>query len=408
MLYRPIDCCRVCKHTGLTRVLDLGDMALTGVFPSPDEAVPTTPLRLVRCLKCHASQLAHNYDLATLYGPTYGYRSSLNSSMVAHLREKARLLSKRCALDPYDVVVDIGSNDGTFLSNFPDNDSFGVDPLSHRMDDRYPARCKRVAEFFDGERLAHLMGKRKARLVTTIAMFYDLPDPVLFARDVASILSDEGTWHIEVAYWPELVRLNAFDGICQEHLLYYSLTSLNEVVRRAGLYIHRIEFNNTNGASIAVDVKKSVPLTRPPKLLEVLLAERDHNRGWNEEALAACLPLIGNELRERINEIHRDGGLVLGLGASTKGNVLLQHFHLHLLAISDVNPDKYGKVTPGTHIPIVNEAEAAALKPTHYLVLPWHFRSNLIGRMASFLTNGGSLLFPLPAVEVVTNALQER
>lgn len=382
-------------------VIDLGVMALTGVFPAVgDEPAPATPLVVCRCGSCHTSQLRHDYTLTELFGPTYGYRSGLNKSMRDHLRSKAGELRW---MNPGDLVVDIGSNDGFFLSQFPEQQRIGVDPLLGQLGTNfagspYYTGCIAVPAFFDAQTVLAASGGKKAKLVTSIAMFYDVPDPVKFAKDVRSLLTDDGVWHLEVSYWPGLLRMNAFDTVCQEHIFYYSLTSLMRILAEADLYVEEIGFNYTNGSSVALDIVKT-PVT-PPDGLGAMVALETADAGRAEARLAERLPSMRVTMRALLEQIAADGGKVLGLGASTKGNVLLQYFGLDLEAIGEVNADKFGRVTPGTKIPIISEEKALQMNPSHLLVLPWHFRQNLIDRMHNYLEDGGKLIFPLPFQQV--------
>ena len=394
----PITECRVCGGN-LRVAIDLGHLALTGVFPKPSPGtpweVPITPLSVCRCESCHTSQLRHSYSLPDLFGPTYGYRSALSKAMKEHLRSKASEL--RWHVHASDYVVDIGSNDGWFLGQFNDNvNTIGVDPLATQFAEHsfYPSSCQVITGFFDPRPVLEIMGRKRAKVVTSIAMLYDVPDPVRFARDVASILAEDGIWHIEVSYWPGLLRLNGFDTICQEHLFYFNLTSLVRILAEADLFVEDISFNFVNGSSVTLDVVKT-PMTPPPTLGAAVAIEAAE-MGRAEARLAERLPAMRITMRALLDKIRSDGGHVLGLGASTKGNVLLQHFGIELEAIADVNPDKWGCVTPGTKIPIIDEDKALAMKPSHLLVLPWHFRQQMIDRMHDYLQGGGKLIFPLP------------
>ena len=409
--YRQIERCRVGGTTHLISVLDLGQQALTGVFPrSPEEAVTTGPLELVWCPESGLLQLHHSYDPGEMYGDNYGYRSGLNQSMVDHLAGKVRYLERMVGPKDGDVVLDIGSNDGTTLKAYaqPGLTRIGIDPTGRKFAAYYPADIKLVPEFFSAHAY-RAAAPKPARIVTSIAMFYDLESPVDFAREVASVLADDGIWHFEQSYMPSMLRLNAYDTICHEHLEYYSLGVVDRIVKAAGLRIVDVVMNNVNGGSFAVTAAKASNRTYRSNeaVIDWLLAQEDR--------MGLGTPRPFREFEERVFR-HRDdltrlvrtlvtdGKKVLGYGASTKGNVLLQFCGLttaEIPAIAEVNEDKFGRVTPGTHIPIVSERDARAMKPDYFLVLPWHFKDGIMRRERDYLASGGKFIFPFPEIEIV-------
>ncbi len=251
-----INGCRMCGNTDLRPVLDLGDQYLTGVFPKPleQQSVSHGPLELVRCSggaeTCGLVQLHHSYDSSELYGASYGYRSGLNRSMVDHLRRKAEWLANFVGPDEGDIVVDIGSNDGTTLSFFSDKlVRVGIDPTVAKFSEFYESGIHLIPEFFSADSIDTALGGRKARIVTSIAMFYDLASPQLFVNDVASVLADDGVWHFEQSYLPLMLQTNAYDTVCHEHLEYYALSQVKRVLDQAGLKILDVETNDVNGGS---------------------------------------------------------------------------------------------------------------------------------------------------------------
>jgi len=408
-----ITSCRACGNTDLVPVLHLGIQTLTGVFPkSKDAAITRGPLSLVKChgepeRVCGLLQLAHSYPQSEMYGDNYGYRSSLNRSMVEHLHRKIAALDALQPLEAGSVVLDIGSNDGTTLSAYsPDLVRVGVDPTAGRFADRYPPGALVVPELFSPEAFLRASGGRKASRITSLAMFYDLPAPQAFVEGVASILADDGLWHLEQAYLPAMLENLTYDTVCHEHLEYYGLAQIRWLMQHAGLTVVDAEANLVNGGSFAVTVAKT-PRAPSERLLR-LQAQEDslalHSLA-PYQAFAHRVEAHRQALRETMDKLKHAQARVLGLGASTKGNVLLQYCNISnqdLAAIGDVNPDKYGCYTPGTHIPIVSDEEARAMKPDVFLVLPWHFRQGMVAREAAFLQRGGRLLFPLPRIELVS------
>ena len=411
-MYRQVTACRICGGEGLDVLLELGTQFLTGVFPRRSDAPLTKgPLTLVRCDTCGLVQLLHSYEKTELYGPQYGYRSSLNRRMVDHLEDKAQALTRAVDLRPDDVVVDIGSNDGTLLSFFSGRKLtlLGIDPSAARWQSGYPADCRLIADFFTADIYRGALGRRKARLVTSIAMFYDLERPLDFAHQVADVLADDGIWHLEQSYLPAMLRVNAYDTICHEHVEYYALAQIKWLADKVGLAILDVECNDVNGGSFAVTLGRNRRLApRQGDRIERLLDE-ERRAGFGSlrpfEEFRARVLAHKRELRARLEGIRARGGRVLGYGASTKGNVILQFAGIDrdlLPAIAEVNEDKFGCVTPGTWIPIISEADARARKPDYFLVLPWHFRAGIVEREAAYLAAGGRLLFPLPTIDVVS------
>src|SRR6266581_2104982 len=411
-MYGQITGCRICGSEWLEVLLELGTQFLTGVFPrSPDESLTKGPLTLVRCDECGLVQLLYSYERTELYGAHYGYRSSLNRTMVNHLEAKAQMLMRTVDLRPDDVVVDIGSNDGTLLSFFSGKNLclLGVDPSAARWRGGYPVDSQLIADFFSADLYRSALGQRKARIVTSIAMFYDLERPLEFVREVADILADDGIWHLEQSYLPAMLRANAYDTICHEHVEYYAFAQIKWLADKVGLTILDVERNDVNGGSFAVTLGRNRRLApRGGDRVERFL-DAERRMGFNSlhpfEEFRKRVLSHKRELRQRLEDIRARGESVLGYGASTKGNVILQFAGIDrdlLPAIAEVNEDKFGCVTPGTWIPIIPEADARARKPNYFLVLPWHFRTGIIEREAAYLAAGGRLLFPLPSIEVVS------
>jgi SAM-dependent methyltransferase len=416
-MFREIEACRICGNRDLVPILSLGEQYLTGVFPSVRNAdLSKGPLELVACNRashskaCGLVQLRQTYNLNEMYGDNYGYRSSLNRAMVKHLEEKVRHLIERYPLKPGDLVLDIGSNDGTLLSFYPQLGVtvVGIDPTAKKFAQFYAKHISLIPDFFSAESFRKKFATKRARIVTSIAMFYDLEDPLRFMKDVASILHEEGIWHFEMSYLPSLLRTMGYDTICHEHLEYYSLRQIKWMVDRCGLKVVNVELNRTNGGSFAVTVARQVS-SHPEatvQLKQLLHAEETQGLSTvaQQRAFAKAVATHRKKLLSLLQRLKEQKQTVIGYGASTKGNVLLQHCGITaelLPAIAEVNKDKFGCFTPGTNIPIIPEAEAHAMKPDYLFVLPWHFRDNLIQRESAFLRQGGKMIFPLPEIVIV-------
>lgn len=404
-MFHAIHRCRVCGSTNLAPVVNLGVQTLTGVFPQWVGAEITRgPLEVVRCAgDCGLVQLRHSYDPDELYGGDYGYRSALNRSMVDHLHETVKKLTSRVPLGPGDVVLDIGSNDGTTLSFYPESATLiGIDPTAAKFAKYYRPHIAIVPDFFTSEAFLTASGGKQAAIVTSIAMFYDLEDPLGFMRQIRSILAPGGVWHVEMSYLPSLLAANAYDTICHEHTEYYSLATVVWMADHVGFSIVDASLNDTNGGSFALTLSSAEPgeTNHAPVVAQMLATEQltGLSQPGTFTRFAASVAEHGHELRKLLENLKAQQQRVLGLGASTKGNVILQYCGLGpelIEGIAEVNEDKIGCVTPGTGIPIVSEKTALDMKPDVFLVLPWHFREGMIRRMQS---TGIRLLFPLPTI----------
>ena len=414
MSARAITACRCWGATALESVLSLGVQHLTGVFPrSTEERVTSGPLELVKCVSadgCGLVQLRHTYDSAEMYGANYGYRSGLNQSMVRHLGKTVASIVATYPPSPDALVLDIGSNDGTTLSFMPKSvRRVGMDPTIVKYGQYYAEGIQKIPDFFSARTFRANFGDERAEIITSIAMFYDLDDPLAFVRDIADVLAPNGIWYFEQSYLLTMLTQNAYDTICHEHLEYYALRQINWMMRRCGLRVIDVTLNDVNGGSFSVTVCHEGATHQPnaSAIAEVEAGERLARLDELEpyHAFAGRVVAHRDALKALIGDIRSRGESVLGYGASTKGNVILQYCGLtnaDIPAIAEVNPDKYGAFTPGTHIPIISEAEAHARQPDYFLVMPWHFRENLIGRETAFLAAGGKMIFPLPAISVAS------
>ncbi|MDH5368443.1 MAG: class I SAM-dependent methyltransferase [Gammaproteobacteria bacterium] len=409
--YKKLEKCRVGNTENLVSVLNLGKQALTGVFPkSKDEEITRGPLELVWCPDSGLLQLNHSYDADEMYGDNYGYRSGLNQSMVDHLTDKVKFLERLVDLKTGDIVLDIGSNDATTLKAYstPGIEKLGIDPTGMKFKEYYTDDIKLVPDFFSADAY-HSMESQQAKIVTSIAMFYDLENPIKFAKDIESILSDDGVWHFEQSYMPSMLRLNSYDTICHEHLEYYSLGVVKTILEESGLKLVDVKMNAINGGSFSVTAaRKSNKNIKVNNAVINWLLEQEDRMGLNT-------PTPYREFEERvyrhrddlvrlIKALNDDGKTVLGYGASTKGNVVLQFCGFtekDIPAIAEVNPEKFGRFTPGSKIPIISEKKAAKMNPDYYLVLPWHFKDGILRREKQYLSDGGKMIFPFPEIEIV-------
>ncbi len=408
-----INSCRLCKCKKLVPIFDFGLQALSTRFPAANEPdAEILPLNLVQCQnkKCNLVQLTHNYDFNNLYRKGYGYRSGINKTMRSHLNEIVQQLVSEVELKENDTVLDIASNDGTLLKSYDirNINLIGIDPTIKQYKKYYPQeKIYLSSEFFTKEIFHSISPTKYAKLISSIAVFYDVPDPNIFANDIASILDKEGVWVMEQSYLPLLIKDLSFDSICHEHLAYYGFKQIKLAAAGANLKVFNVETNNMNGGSIRVFLchsnSKRLSNTKNINTIEKQesIAKIDNHSTFvlfKEKIMA-----IGDKLLTFIKQEKKKGKRIHIYGASTKGNVLLQLFGIGndlIDAAAERNEWKYGHRTPGTNIPIISEQESRELNPDYYLVLPWHFKEEFIKREKEFIIKGGKLIFPLPEMEL--------
>jgi hypothetical protein len=344
-----------------------------------------------------------------MYGENYGYRSGLNQSMVRHLTQKVRELERTADLKPGDTVLDIGSNDATTLKAYGvmGLQRVGIDPTGNKFHQYYPSDITLIPDFFSAE-IFRRSGARGPQVVTSIAMFYDLEDPIGFAREIEQILAPNGIWHFEQSYMPSMLRMTSYDTVCHEHLEYYSLGVVSHILAAAGMRVLDVKMNAANGGSFGVTaVRQNDPRHGSESVIAWVLEQEERMgldttrpyRDFEERVYRHRADLL-----RLLKALAADRKKVIGYGASTKGNVVLQFCGVsttEVEAIAEVNPDKFGAMTPGTHIPIIPESQARAMKPDYFLVLPWHFKQGIMEREREFLGAGGRMIFPFPEIEIV-------
>lgn len=410
-----ISACRVCSSRTFEPVLDLGAQYLQSAFVKSGEPPPVKtkfPLELVRCTgkgSCGLVQLRHAVRPDILYA-NYWYRSGTNATMRDHLAGIAKEVAGLVG-GPRARVLDIGCNDGTLLGNYPDSfTKYGVDPSDIASTIGPPVTV--INTVFPSEEARAVLKDVKLDAVTSIAMFYDLADPVGFAKAIEETLSPQGIWAVEMAYLPHMLRFNAFDAICHEHLEYYHFSVLERIGREAGLRCFKAAVNEINGGSIRLFFCRE-SADRQPAAADAAflndLREREAALGLDGAKpfmdFAARIEGLRDDLMAFMRRELAAGKKFHIYGASTKGNVLLQWYGIDKNMIdvaAERNPAKHGAMTLGTDIPIVSEAESRAARPDYYLVLPWHFKREFLERERATVENGTAMIFPLPELTVVT------
>tara|TARA_Y100000310_G_scaffold100343_2_gene98214 strand:- start:7182 stop:8396 length:1215 start_codon:yes stop_codon:yes gene_type:complete len=391
---RPLAQC-VLGHDALEPFLDLGDHFLVDFLTAPDPAYPKASLNLLRCGECGMLQLYHVVSRERLFRQ-YWYKSGVNSTMVDHLQR----LATEFDLKNGDTVVDIGANDGTLLSFFsPNVTKVGFEPGLNLQTELAQHADVVVPDFFTPDGVP-----KKADLVLSLAMFYDLTDPQRFAADIAAILAPKGTWVCEMNYLGDMVERNAFDFILHEHVALYFLSTFNKVVRPVGLEVVGVNRNTINGGSVRYYVAHRGAFTTSTSVDELLGHEKPLRDPASLERFAKSVTRISQTLKGWVNEARSQGKTVYGYGASTRGMTVLQAAGLdatNIAAVADKNPDKVGRVMAGVDIPIVSEAAFRAAQPDYAIMLPWGFKDEFVKREQEYLRAGGRFIVPLPEPEVI-------
>lgn len=408
--------CRVCGSEALHDVLTLGNQSISNFLDTAVES-PAAPLELVLCDTndggCGLLQLRHTADQGFLYR-NYWYRSGVNTTMQAALSDVTQKAEHLVPLKANDIVIDTGSNDNTLLKSYrtPGIRRVGFEPATNLMPYAQDETIHVINDFFTGDAFQEAYPQEKAKIITSIAMFYDLENPNSFVADAAHCLDDKGLWIIQMMYLPTMLTHNIFDNICHEHLEYYSLHTLDYLLKRHGLKIIDVELNDVNGGSIRTYITHEhntsiTPLPGASERLQNLRQQEEQLQLTTAEpyhAFASRVEQIKDSLTQFIRDEAAQGKKIYVYGASTKGNTLLQYFGLDrevIPAAAERNPDKWGKLTVATFIPIISEEEARAHQPDYFLILPWHFLLEFIKREEAFLKKGGKFIVPLPEFKII-------
>ena len=407
-------CCRICQESSFTEVINLGNQVITSRFPKiGDTSTPNGLIRLVMCSNCKLVQLKDSTPACEMYEHFYGYRSGINESMRSHLASFNKEMQGRVHLNAGDAVLDIGSNDCTFIGNYPDHAMrYGCDPTGVQFQEFYNTTgVTLIPTYFTKSAVQSRLGETlRFKVVTSISMFYDLPDPVQFAKDIHDLLDDDGVWGLEQSYVATMLERNSIDTICHEHLEYYGVKQIKDIMDRAAFKIIDISLNECNGGSFRIYVAKRSSLvhTENESVIETFLQSEVDGGVHTIERYAKfnkdCAEEV-SKLTQFIDMANADGKQTYIYGASTKGNCLLQYAGINSTSVPfavERNPLKVGRTT-STGIEIISEETMRANPPAFMLVLPWHFRCEIIAREKQFLDQGGQLLFPFPSFEVYSN-----
>jgi NDP-4-keto-2,6-dideoxyhexose 3-C-methyltransferase len=403
--------CRNCNNNKFKELFSLGKLAFTGKFPNKYETqIPKEYINLIICTQCKLVQLDRNFDSRYLYGKDYGYRSGINKTMSEHLKKIASKLKIFTKLKSGDAVLDIASNDGTLLNNYPKNIfTVGVDPIIKKLSKFYNKEHLKIGHFFSAKKILEFKIKKKFKIITALSVFYDLKNPNSFLSDVNKIIDiKNGIFLLEHADLHSIIRNNLFDTICHEHLTYYSSKIIIEMAKKNNFKIIDIERNDINGGSTRFYLahKDSIYKEKKEKISEILLFEKKLKLESSDtfKKFYKKILKLKTSLNILINKITINKKIIHGYGASTKGNVLLQFYNIgnkNIKYIADRNIQKNNHYTPGTRIKIISEKISRSLCPDYYLVLPWHFKKEILKREKKLLKKNTNFIFPLPRIKVL-------
>jgi len=329
-----------------------------------------------------------------------------------HLAGITQMAEDTVKLQAGDLVVDIGCNDGTLLNSYRTQGlrKLGIDPATNIIEHARKSGLHVVNDFFSADALRSVYPDEKAKVITSIAMFYDLENPHKFVSDIKASLHERGIWILELSYLPLMLKMNSFDTICHEHLEYYSLAPMERLFAEHELEVVDVTLNDINGGSfrIAVGHKGKVAPSAEARDRVQTLRLQEFELALDTDAPYAefrkNIETIRKDLRAFLTKAKKQKKLVHGYGASTKGNTILQYCGITpdlMPAVADRNPVKWGSYTIGTNIPIISEDDSRKQKPHYYVTLPWHFMAEFKKRETDFLKRGGKFVSPMPQVHVV-------
>lgn len=412
--FYKINSCRICGSKKLLKIVDLKKQYIQGSFIKKNYPKPFSkkiPLELLLCKKCSLVQTSYTINKNLLYN-NYWYSSGINLTMKNHLKGLASEVKKIFSKSKSKIkILDIGCNDGTLLKYFNNQfKKYGIDPsqITNKINNK---NIKVFNDFFPPKKTELKNMKIKFNVITSIAMFYDIDDPNEFVKKIKYYLCRNGVWVFELSYLVDMIKLNSFDTICHEHLEYYSIMSLSYLLKMNKLKIFKVSQNSINGGSIrcyvthennnlfsnSLDDKKIKKLIDYEKKIKV-------NSVSYYSKFNTKISRIKKKLLFIINKINQKSKKIYILGASTKGNTILQYLGLDKKNIPiaiERNKSKVGAKTIGSEIKIVDEKIIKEDPPNFMLVLPWHFRSEILKREINFINKGGSLIFPLPNIYIV-------
>jgi len=394
--------CINCKKKNLKKIVEIGKQPLSGIFlKSRKFTLKKYSLDLFRCQKCDLVQLADRPKKEKMFGENYEYSTALSKLMISHIKEKVNYLKKKKFVKKNSRILDIGSNDGTFLNQFKkQNYLVGIDPSAKKYKYNYKNNIKIYFDFFSKK----IFNKdQKFDLITSFAMFYDVSEPNIFCSDIFDLLDDKGIWVLELSYLPMMLKNLTYDQICHEHVAYYSLTTFKKIANKNGLKIFDYRINEINGGSIEIFCsKKTSKIKIKKKIINNLLKDEQKidSKAYNNfnDRIKKVKKLFNMFINLKSNK------KIIGYGASTKGNVVLNHCEVNnrkIKEICDGSKKKISKFTPGSNIKIISKQNMRKKKPDYLVVLIWSFRKEVIKQEIDYLKSGGNLIFLLPRFHLI-------
>ena len=414
--------CKICNNDDLIEVLSLNEQYLSPTFVKTNQnnelSKIKSPLTLVLCNKkknkknCGLLQLKEITEADFLYNE-YFYRTATNDTMKKDLKELVYQVLEIAKPEENEIIVDIGANDCTMLNFYDEKFQLvGFEPAKNINFRNKEKNIKIINNYFNSKSFKEIFKKNKAKIITSCAMFYDLENPKEFVGNIEEILDDKGVWCCQISYLDSMIRNNNFYDICHEHLSYYSLETFEYLIDKFNLKVFYAETNDVNGGSIRLYVcKKNTEIYDQDVFLKRLKDLRNR-----ENALELTTPdtffefekVVSNLKTKTVNFVSKilsEKKVVLALGASTKGNIILQHFGLtkdKIPFISERNPEKVGLKCLGSDIELISEKKAREINPEAFIVLPWNFKKEIVEREKDYIDKGGKLMFVMPYPHVVT------
>lgn len=399
--------CRACYSKKIFNVISFGNLYLSD-FVKTNKKPQKYPLALVLCQKCSLLQLRHTTPASLLYTDNYGYKSGINQTMKDQLKEIAeKSIEKVKNRKKKIIAIDIGANDGTLLRFYPKGVyKVAVEPIKKLAIESKKYTDITINDFFNYESFKKYLGNKKANIITAISCFYDIDNPNKFLHDITKILDEDGIFIIQQNYLKLMLEQNAFDNVVHEHLEYYSLTSLQNLLKKHNLEVFDVEVNNINGGSFRTYIcfNGKRPISRSVNNLLRVEHKLNFSKKTIYEEFAKRVRHNKNILKKFIKQEIKKGKKIYVYGASTRGNTLLQYFDLNKKLIPyavERNPEKWGKIIASVGIPIIPEEQARKEMPDYMLVLPWFFKEEFLKRETEYLKKGGHFIFPLPRFEIV-------
>ena len=400
--------CINCSSKIFKNIFKIEKQVLSSVFPlKKNELKKKYSLNLYKCTNCDLVQFKELAPLDDMYGSNYGYRTSLSPYMINHMQKKYFFIKKN--LKNIKNILDIGSNDGTFLNFFRGDKSinlYGIDPSSEKFLKYYDKKINITHDYFSKDVLyGSIKKKLKFDLVTSFAMFYDLSEPNKFIKDISEILKPNGYWMVEFSYLPIFLSNLTYDQICHEHVGYYSLNVFQKMTSKFNFVVKDFSINEINGGSINILLKKVSKKTNIP--IHVLNQIQKEKAQISDETFKKFQIRVDNTKTttlELLKNLKNSKKSVIAYGASTKGNIVLNHLNINqslIKYVCDANPEKYGRYTPGTHLKIISKKEMRKKKPDYLFLLIWSFRSEAIKQEINFLKNGGKFIVHLPSLHII-------